>query len=52
MSVVRYNSFYSLEVVTCIRQLEDVATEEAITALSTFKGPFVMAAHVKSDQQS
>jgi hypothetical protein len=51
-SVVIYSAFYNLEVLTCIRQLEVIATEEAVTALSAFKGCFVMVAHVQSDQQS
>lgn len=29
-SVVRYIAFYNLEVLTCIRQLEVIATKEAI----------------------
>jgi len=36
----------------CIRQLEVIATEEAITAVSTSKVHFVMAAHMQSVQQS
>jgi len=51
-SVVGYSAFYNLEVLTCVRQLEVIAAEEAVTAVSTFKGPFVMVAHVQSDQQS
>jgi hypothetical protein len=51
-TVVRYSAFYSLKVLTYIRQLEVIATEEAITVMSTFKGPFLMVAHVQSDQQS
>jgi len=47
-SVVRYIAFYNLEALTCIRQLEVIATEKAITAVSTSKGHFVMAALVQS----